>query len=103
MNYLTIDGMLSGTGIRDSVVGGYLDPNQLALSQCLVSQILSWLARYEEGHYAGFSDTPEVAKLDAEGIAIAQQIQRELPGAKVEYYSHALAAKLPLPPPTPDS
>jgi hypothetical protein len=103
MNYLTVDGMLSGTGIRGSVAGGYLEPTQLDLSQSLASQITSWLAQYEDGHYAGFGDTVEVAKLDAEGIRIAQQIQRELPQTKVEYYSHAQTVKLPVPPTPPDS
>ena len=103
MSYLTVDGMLSGTGIRDSVAGGYLEPSQLNLSQSLVRQIERWLTQYEEAHYAGFSDRADAEKLDAEGIGIAQQIQRELPQSKVEYYSHAQSAKVPLPPPTPDS
>jgi hypothetical protein len=95
--YLTVDGMLSGTGLRDSVAGGYLEPLQLGLSDVLVERIGRWLAEYENGHYAGFEDRAETEALDKEGISISVEVQRELPQSKVEYYSHALQTKVRLP------
>lgn len=95
--YVTIDGMLSGTGIRDSVAGGYLEPLQLGLSDVLVERIGRWLAEYENAHYAGFEDRAETEVLDKEGISISVEVQRELPQSKVEYYSHALQTKLSVP------
>jgi hypothetical protein len=47
MRYLTIDGMCSGTGIRDSVTGGYICPSELGLSEGLVARIDRWVKRYE--------------------------------------------------------
>jgi hypothetical protein len=99
--YLTVDGMLSGTGLRDSVEGGYLEPTQLGLSDVLTDRIGRWLAEYENAHYAGFEDRAECDALDNEGIRICAEVKRELPQSKVEYYSHALQAKMPLS--TPDS
>lgn len=96
MNYLTVDGMLSGTGIRDSVEGGYIAPQQLGLPNTLVERIEKWVSRYEEAHYAGFNDNGENEFLDQEGIALSKLLQLLLPEAKIEYYSHALGAKLRL-------
>jgi hypothetical protein len=95
--YLTVDGMLSGTGIRNSVAGGYIDPKKLGLSEDLITEIARWLSQYEEEHFAGFEDDQKIEKLDQEGISISLKLQRELPESKIEYYSHARTSKLPLP------
>ena len=87
--YLTVDGMLSGTGIRDSVEGGYLDPGELGVSAVLTERIVNWLARYERAHYVQFADAVEVDELDREGRAIAAQLQEQLPQAKIQYFSDA--------------
>jgi hypothetical protein len=50
MRYLTIDGMLSGTGIRDSLAGGYLDLEEVGLSLELVQRIQKWVIEYETAH-----------------------------------------------------
>ena len=94
--YLTVDGMLSGTGIRDSVAGGYIEPHQLNLSNGLVEWIKSWLSRYEQAHYAQFSDMNENCGLDQEGLAISKRLQEELPESKIEYYSSAALRKIVL-------
>ncbi len=57
MKYLTVDGLLSGTGIRNSIEGGYIDPRALGISRDLVSRIEGWLRLYEEAHFDGFSDS----------------------------------------------
>lgn len=62
--YLTVDGMLSGTGLRDSVEGGYLNPKEIGLSNVLTGRIGRWLTRYENAHYAGFEDRSEYETLD---------------------------------------
>ncbi len=95
--YIAVDGMLSGTGIRNTVAGGYIEPTQLGLSSDLIAHIKRWLKQYEEAHYTGFGDHTEVEKLDQEGIKISQKLQSELPQSKVEYYSHAQSSKLSVP------
>jgi hypothetical protein len=47
MRYLTVDGMLSGTGIRDSLTGKYLDPSEVGFSPELIRRIEKWLIDYE--------------------------------------------------------
>lgn len=97
MNYLTVDGMLSGTGVRDSVEGGYIALPKLGLPVALVERIEKWVNRYEEAHYAGFNDSKENELLDQEGIALSKLLQQSLPETKIEYFSHARCVKLPLP------
>ena len=94
--YLTVDGMLSGTGIRDSVAGGYIEPLKLGLPKSFVERVEQWLRRYENAHYTGFEDKTDCTVLDREGISISVELQEKLPQSKVEYYSHFLAAKLPI-------
>jgi hypothetical protein len=94
MHYLTVDGMLSGTGIRDSVSGGYIKPSKLGISTGLSDQIAHWLNRYEQAHYAQFNDKEENEHLDQEGIAICKKLQCELPQSKIEYFSNAEMQKI---------
>ena len=93
---LIIDGMLSGTGIRDAIAGGYVDPNELALSADLMKRLSKWLLGYENAHYYGFGDKAENERLDHEGIGIAKHIREELPDAKVEYFSDAEMRRIPI-------
>ena len=94
MRYLTIDGILSGTGIRDSVAGGYIEPRELGLSVGLVARIDRWVKRYEQAHYIQFSDKAENEKLDQEGVEISRLLQGEHPDTKIEYYSNAEMQKV---------
>jgi hypothetical protein len=87
MKYLTVDGELSGTGIRDTVRGGYIELEELNLSADLVSRIQTWLARYEHCFYVNFADDEEIANLDSEGMEIARAVQAFLKESKVDYYS----------------
>ena len=91
---LIVDGMLSGTGIRDAKAGGYVDPNELGLSAKLIKRITKWLIEYENAHYCQFVDKTENQRLDEEGISIAKQTREELPDAQVEYYSNAEMRKI---------
>jgi hypothetical protein len=77
--------MSSGTGIRDAVAGGYVDPNEVGLSPNFVKRIAQWLLDYENAHYHQFLVKAENTRLDQEGVAIARQIQEELPGTKVDF------------------
>ena len=94
MNYLTIDGMLSGTGIRHSVDGGFLNPCELGISVEVIEKISRWLKEYEDAHYQHYVDKPHVEKLDSEGIEICRMLREALSGSKVEYYSSAEARRL---------
>jgi hypothetical protein len=94
MKYLTIDGMLSGTGIRDSIKGGYLKPEELKLTIVLQNKISNWLSRYEDEHYAQYEDTAIVADLDSEGLEICKALELEVTDSKIEYYSTAKMKKL---------
>jgi len=81
--------MMSGSGIRDAVEGGYVKASALGLSKPLQERICRWLARYEDAHFRQYSVLEEVADLDSEGLEIAQLIRVELHGSKVEYFSSA--------------
>lgn len=95
MRHLIIDGMLSGTGVRDAAAGGYLDPKVVGLSADLTKRIANWLIEYENAHYHQFVDKAESDRLDQEGTAIARCVQKELPGTQVEYFSNAQMRRLP--------
>ena len=89
MRYLVVDGMFSGTGIRDAVGGGYLTADEIGISKSLSDKIVLWLSEYETEHYNSYSNTENVSRLDSIGISIAKQLQLELPESKIEYYSAA--------------
>jgi hypothetical protein len=90
MRHLTVDGMMSGTGIRDSIAGGYFRLSDLGLSPPLASRISEWVRAYAEAHLDGYRDRERVAILDEEGMKICAAIRDEVPASKVEYYSDAL-------------
>ena len=89
MRHFIIDGMLSGTGIRDAGEGGYVSPEELNISVDVRLRLQNWLAEYELDHYYGHSDEAKTAELDREGIKIALVIQNELPDDIIGYYSDA--------------
>lgn len=86
---LAIDGMLSGTGIRDLERGGYVDPSALGLPRDLSEMIAQWVERYADQHYNQFKDLTAVESLDAEGLRLAGLVRAALPSSEVRYYSHA--------------
>ena len=88
-----IDGMLSGTGLRDAINGGYLRPEELGLSSLLVTSIADWQRRYEDAHFAGFPESA-VARLDGEGLALLSRVQAELPAKAVGYFSNGRMTRL---------
>jgi hypothetical protein len=87
---IAVDGMLSGTGIRDKDKGGYIPLENMHLPDEVVDKIRSWLSRYELAHYKGFTDLQEVECLDRDGIAITENLKSLLLDSKVEYFSAAL-------------
>lgn len=95
MHYLTIDGMMSGTGIRDTVEGGYVQPSALGLSEPLQGRISRWLTLYEDAHFRQYDESEEVRGLDAEGLEITRLVRAELEGSKVNYFSSATMTKVP--------
>ena len=86
---LLIDGMLSGTGIRDAANGGYLEPHEVGLSEPLGHRISIWLSAYEDAHFHQYEDQAKNEALDREGLEIMQVVRAELPKAKVGYFSNA--------------
>ena len=91
---IIVDGMLSGTGVRDALNGGYLKPACIGLSEIAERRIGEWLSRYSQAHLDQYCHSDENAALDREGIEIAEMIARELPEAKVRYFSNALMKDL---------
>jgi len=89
MLYLIVDGMLSGTGIRDAAHGGYIKHEDLQISKELSDRIKRWLLRYADAHYKQFKDKDIVADLDAEGLAIKRHLGSELLHSKIAYFSDA--------------
>jgi len=90
---LLIDGMLSGTGVRDAVGGGYVAPDAIGLSAQLVADIADWQRKYEEAHFAGFPANA-VAALDEEGLVIASRVQGELNDKSIGYFSDGRMERL---------
>lgn len=94
MHYLVVDGMLSGTGIKDAIEGGYLGLNELGLSAEFVNDMSLWLHSYENAHYLQFNDPEVVAALDSQGLLLCKRLREELPQSKVDYFSSASMQKL---------
>lgn len=94
MRYLTVDGMFSGTGVRDTYEGNYLELDTLGLSGELVQRITTWVSRYREAHFNGFEDSDEVRTLDSQGIELCKALALAVPGSKVEYYSNAKTRRI---------
>lgn len=88
-NSLIVDGMLSGTGLRDANEGGYVDPEQIGVSAPLRQKLADWLLRYEDAHYHQFEDDERNQQLDEEGIGLARMVRNELPHISVRYFSSA--------------
>ncbi len=89
MKYLIVDGMISGTGLRDAVDGGYLELTELCISKELRRKLSNWHYRYQKAHYTKFEDKAMVANLDAEGIEITKLLCDEVSGVKIAYFSAA--------------
>ncbi len=92
IKYVTVDGCLNGTGIRDKYNGRYLYPSELGLSTVITSQIEAWVSKYENEHFEGFTNKNVITELDAEGRIIARKIKEELADVKMEYFSAATMA-----------
>jgi hypothetical protein len=89
--------MLSGTGVRDAVEGGYVAHDELGLSPALSDRIARWIAKYEESHYRQFQDAKQVTDLDSEGVEICRLLRSEIPDSKIDYFSNARMVRLPHP------
>lgn len=87
MIYLKVDGMISGTGIRDAVEGGYYEPEELGVSDSLTQKINDWLERYEDAHYSQYQDEELIDELDTIGLEITALLKKELTDSKITYYS----------------
>lgn len=96
MKYVTVDGMFSGTGVRDAHEGRYIDPQELGLSSELILRISHWLNQYEDAHYMQYQDKNLNEELDSEGLNICLEIMHEIPNIKVEYYSNAYTKRIPI-------
>ena len=92
MDFL-IDGMLSGTGVRDAVNGGYVDPRLIGLSEALAGDIADWQQKYEQAHFAGFPHE-SIAMLDEEGTALADRAASELSNVSFGYFSNGAMKRL---------
>lgn len=89
---ILIDGMLSGTGLRDAINGGYLTSDAV-LSSSLSADLADWQRRYEDAHFAGFLED-HIASLDEEGLALHLRVQAELSGKSVGYFSNGRMSRL---------
>lgn len=82
-----IDGMLSGTGVRDVVNGGYVEPIAIGLSAALSRDVAAWQQKYEDAHFAGFTDDL-VNELDKRELLLASRAESELGDGAVGYFSN---------------
>ncbi|PEQ10186.1 hypothetical protein B2G71_23685 [Novosphingobium sp. PC22D] len=90
---LLIDGMLSGTGVRDVAAGGYVTPDAIGLSAQLAADLAAWQKRYEDAHFAGFP-VNDVAALDADGLALTSRVRGELSDRSIGYFSNGRMERL---------
>ena len=88
-----LDGMLSGTGVRDVANGGYVASRDLGLSAALQARIAAWQRTYEEVHFNGFAET-DVAEVDRAGQELAASVRAERPDLRVGYYSNGMMQRL---------
>jgi hypothetical protein len=88
--HFIVDGMLSGTGVRDGINGGYIEIDDLALPEKLSRRIQKWHSAYEKLHFRNYKDHSQINKLDNEGKDIVVELQGLFQGDKVSYYSSAL-------------
>ncbi|MFC6198497.1 hypothetical protein [Ponticaulis profundi] len=86
---LQVDGMMSGTGIKDLRLMEWMEPEELGLSSALAIEIEDWISRYASIHYRGFKDKDEITAIDQEGLLIAKKVQSECPNRLVRYCSAA--------------
>jgi hypothetical protein len=86
---IIIDGMLSGTGIRDADGGGFLNLTELGLDVSTTQEIQQWVEKYANANYSNYSNKTECAQLDLEGVTLAKKIQKHFGGVKVKYYYSA--------------
>lgn len=93
LRYLIVDGMFHGTGLRDAVEGGFIEPNLLGLPTEFVLQLESWLKKYENEHVNGFRDLEAVRRLDESGLKIASILVNLLPESQITYFSAATMEK----------
>lgn len=94
--HLIVDGMLSGTGIRDGDNGGYIEPSEIGVSSGLSVRISEWLERYENAHFFQFENVTEKEFLDKQGLEIARSLMTEVPKFKVTYFSNADLKNIPI-------
>ena len=88
-----VDGMMSGTGIRDAINGGYIEPSDLGLSLELASDIERWVGEYRTAYMQGHPKH-DVAELDRIGLSIMARAQNELPTKELGYYSDGRLKRL---------
>lgn len=89
-----VDGMMSGTGLRNAVEGGYIYPEDVGLSTDLRSRLSVWLEAYKRAFMRSYDDEEEVRNLDEEGMEITRLVAEQLKGADVSYYSDANMAHM---------
>jgi hypothetical protein len=94
---LLVDGMLSGTGVRDAINGGYLEPRELKLSADLSAALAAWVSEYRLLHMEGYVDAATIEHLDQAGRALATRLAAERRDHLVGYYSDALLQRIALP------
>ena len=94
---LLVDGMLSGTGVRDAINGGYIEPRDLELSADLCAGLAAWVSEYGLLHMHGYVDAQAIERLDQEGLALAMMLAAERQDHVVGYYSDALLRRFDLP------
>jgi len=85
--YLVLDGKLEGTGIRDKYEG-FIQPEQLPISDELVQDIRSWSQRYQNRNRNFKPDENKLYELDLDGIELLKKISIELGlEYKIHYFS----------------
>ncbi|WP_035566786.1 hypothetical protein [Hymenobacter sp. IS2118] len=94
--YLTVDGFIHSTGLRDQFLGVYIELNTLNLNEDFLSRFTSWLSNYKKSQkiYDNISSEKYLHRLDDEGLKLAKELKNMLNGeCKIEYYSDAFSKR----------
>jgi hypothetical protein len=91
-HYLTVDGFIYSTGIRDPFSGECLELETLPVSAAFRLRFALWLQRYHNAHcrYDQVGSEPYLHALDEEGLHLAKELKTLLGDeVKITYYSDA--------------
>ncbi|MEP3893167.1 MAG: hypothetical protein ABJN52_04130 [Litorimonas sp.] len=94
MKYLTVDAMPTGTGVRDSLGGGFYSLEELNVPSYLIEEFATWIANYKMVIQSATPKAIDIEQLDRVGLGLCRKLSSELSDVKVEYFSEGKSEKI---------